>query len=259
MKKEKIVEELIKIAEELVGSGRRLRREDVTEQNFPILKIFDWEFIEEDSGYGRVEIFGDKSDKDVKEIFERELGRTLSYVGAYINEDLSTDIYYGYDSRDIMENMAEEDTKLTKQLQDDFENYDGGGWIDWIKNWLKERGCTIFSSGNTYNWGDWNGSVFEYVAFDDENGEPKMVVMWHLGGDVRGNYSYPEVWNVDFEEFISEHLDVPVYEVLGYGSEEDMQRDLEILTTGYDEYGKLVNIEHQRAEEHGQQRLFDEE
>jgi hypothetical protein len=257
MKKERIAEELIKIAEELIGDGRRLRREDVTERDFPILEIFDWEFIEEDGEYGRVKIIGGKSDKEVKEVFERRLGKPISYVGAYINEDLSTEIYYVYDSRAIMEDMAEEDTELTKQLQDDFGNYDGSGWIDWIENWLKERGCTIVSSENTYNWGDWNGSVFEYIAFDDENGEPKMAVMWHLGGDVRGNYSYPEVWNVDFEEFISEHWDVPVYEVLGYGSEVEMQRDLEILTIGYGDSGRLFDLSQQRAEELGQQRLFD--
>jgi hypothetical protein len=257
MKKEKIAEELIRIAEELVGGGRRLRREDVTERDFPILEVFDWEFIEEGGEYGRVKIIEGKSDNELKEVFERKLGKPISYAEAYISKNLYTDISYMYDSRAIMENMAEEDAELTKQLQDDFENYDGGSWANWIKNWLKERGCTIVRGGNTYNWDEWNGSVFEFIVFDDVNGEPKMVVMWHLGGDVRGNYSYPEVWNVDFEEFISEHWDVPVYEVLGYDSEEDMQRDLEILTTGSDEYGKLVNIEHQRAEEHGQQRLFD--
>jgi hypothetical protein len=133
MNKVSIAKKLLRIADELIGGGRRLRREDVTERDFPILEVFDWEFIEEDGGYGRVNIIEGKSVNELKEIFERKLGKPIGYVGAYISKDLYTDIYYGYDSRDIMENMAEEDTELTKQLQDDFENYDGGGWSDWIK------------------------------------------------------------------------------------------------------------------------------
>jgi len=261
----KVSSKLIKLAEELMSGGGelRLKRYMVNEENFPILKFLNWEFIEEDEdGGGYVEFTG-KSDKEIVSIVEEKTGLPIGSVGFYIREgERGVEFYYVVDSEKLMKENFEKDEELTAEIQRDFEeHYEGGSWIGWIVEWLKERGFTVEeeAADNTYNW-DWNGSVFELVPFFDSENNPKLVVMWHLGGDVRGSYSYPEVWDCDFREFISMHGygdEEEMLGVLGYDDMEDLLNDLEILRTGYDVGGKLEELERGGAEEEGQLRLFD--
>jgi hypothetical protein len=261
MDKTSIAKKLLRIAEELLESGR-LRKELVTEQNFPVLKLLNWEFIEEDDyGHGRVEIIGEKSGEELRDLFSELLGVPISYADIYVGDDLRVVLGIVADSKALMEANFDKDEVLTEEIQNAFEEYDGSvTWIEWIGEWLKSKGYEpdMEFADNTYNWDEWFGEVFVFVPFYAD-GESKMVVMWHLGGDVRGNYSYPEVWNANAADFIGEH---PNYELvidyLGYDSIEDMRKDLKILTTGYDDSGRLFDLSQQIVEEHGQQRLFDE-
>jgi hypothetical protein len=262
MHKANIAKKLLRIAEELI-EGSRLRKEIVTEQNFPVLKLLNWEFIEEDDyGHGRVEIIGEKSEKELRDLFSGLLDVPISYAGVYVGDDLSVSLDIIVDSKALMEANFEKDEVLTEEIQNAFEEYDGSvAWIEWIGKWLKSKGYEpdMEFADNTYNWDGWIGEVFEFVPFYTD-GEPKMVVMWHLGGDVRANYSYPEVWNVDAEDFFGSHPDdESIIYYLGYDRVEDMSEDLEVLTTGYDDSGRLFDLSQQRAEEFGQRRLFDKE
>jgi hypothetical protein len=65
-----------------------------------------------------------------------------------------------------------------------------------------------YESGNTVNFGDdcWLGDTFEFTHFVTPNQEG-VVIRWHLGGDVRCNYSEPEVWIGDFEGFMAAQQD----------------------------------------------------
>src|SRR5581483_2543551 len=105
----------------------------------------------------------------------------------------------------IQESMEKSDT-LTEEIEEEFErDYISGSWSNWIKGWVTRKGGEVEHSGNTYNedsahyWGD----IFEYTAFKDLDGHDGAIIMWHHGGDVRGNYGLPEVWFGDFEEFFS--------------------------------------------------------
>jgi hypothetical protein len=137
------------------------------------------------------------------------------------------------DSRKRIFEWMELDKKLTRQIKDDFDtHYDGGGFIEFMGNWVRgklpggkapegpkewmptrtrkrigklfgpDRGG--YGSENTYNWDNayfW-GDTFEYVHFLSVDDEEGAVVMWHIGGDVRGNYAAPEVWMGSFGEFM---------------------------------------------------------
>lgn len=65
---------------------------------------------------------------------------------------------------------------------------------------------------------DWKGDRIEYVRFETDEGDEGIVIMWHLGGDVRGNYSFPEVWIGDVDEFMNhqEESDPENVETLAY-------------------------------------------
>ncbi len=111
-----------------------------------------------------------------------------------------------YDTRKTFQSYLKQDNKWTKEIQEDFDNdYDDGSFIDFIKKWLTDRGCKIINYGNTYNF-EYNGSIYEFVQFDSSEKGEGVVVMWHLGQDVRAGYSAPEVWLGDFDEVLSTEM-----------------------------------------------------
>ena len=85
-----------------------------------------------------------------------------------------------------------------------------GVWQD-AETWLKKIGATVTKQDNTYNYDTLlDRSVCFYFfnlpgeesPYDSEY--PQYVMLWvHQYGDVRGNYSYPAVFEVtDYEIFI---------------------------------------------------------
>jgi hypothetical protein len=146
------------------------------------------------------------------------------------------EVIINYDSSQDIKDYMDLDKKLTKEVQKVFDSYDGGGWLDWREEWVKSKKWKLgeFRSGNTYeddNYYFW-GSVFEYTTFKDAKGKSGAVIMWHRGGDVRGNYSDPEVWLGDFESFYSsQHIGDPdeeIAHIMGYEGDSDrLKSDLE--------------------------------
>ncbi len=109
----------------------------------------------------------------------------------------------GYeDSKAAFENYMTKNKALTDKIQQDFEEgYSTSThrqWAGWRGEWVEQNlGVKPDFSGNTYNndpayfW----GSTFEFTSYPGG-----AVVMFHHGGDARGNYGLPEVWDGDFDE-----------------------------------------------------------
>lgn len=164
--------------------------------------------------------------------------KDIAYDGEgeiWVARDGTPDIVISYDSKAVAREYLDKDAAVTDAMWADFNDeddnselgYHGGGWIEWMKKWLTAKGYNVspdygFGADNTYNWDNayWWGDVFEYVSFHDEaNNRDGIAIMWHQGGDVRGNYSMPEVYFGDVETFISvqnvEYKDEIAY-ILGY-------------------------------------------
>lgn len=134
------------------------------------------------------------------------------------------------DAKVVIEDYLKLDKQLTREIQSEHEFglYKWG--IDWVEEWVKNRGYEIgwLGIGNTYNWGV-NVSVFMFLHFIDDRGRDCLAVMWHRGGDVRGNYSKPEIWVGDVEEFfsaISVEDEYEMADLLGYSDFDELERVL---------------------------------
>ena len=130
-------------------------------------------------------------------------------------------------SRDDIKEWMEKDQILTNAFLEWQEEQSFRSWAKEREAWIRERSSVppgvkewrpaskagsgmeigVLGSGNTTNEDSqyWWGSVFEYTHFgmDDATffNTEGLIVMWHEGGDVRGNYSTPEVWVGSVAEF----------------------------------------------------------
>jgi len=145
------------------------------------------------------------------------------------------DIIINYNSKSVAKEFLTLDKKLTKEIQEAFDSYDSGGWKDWREKWVESKGWKVgdYGSGNTYNednhyfWGD----TYEWTVFEDNKGKSGIIIQWHLGGDVRGNYSYPEVWMGDPDGFMMAQQvsdpDEEIAYIFGYeGDKEGLLADI---------------------------------
>jgi hypothetical protein len=134
------------------------------------------------------------------------------------------------DSRRIATRYMKKDDRLTAQVLEHFRNYERRttpgnkpSMLTYLENWINVHPYKSFGkpdvypegrkdwstgqheSGNTLNYGEecWLGDPLIYAHFYTGDGEG-AIIMWHKGGDVRVNYSEPEVWLGDFEGFMQE-------------------------------------------------------
>lgn len=150
-----------------------------------------------------------------------------NYEGSFYIDTKTNNIEFliNIDSKSNIENFMTQDPILTEiyfnNFSDDYNKSNIRGWSEYIKSVLEKNGFEITMSGSTYNEDNYYfwGSVYEYVAFMTEN-IAGVVIMHHLGGDVRGNYEWPIVYIGDFGEFFSfEYMSDPGEElsyILGY-------------------------------------------
>jgi len=75
-----------------------------------------------------------------------------------------------------------------------------------------------FESGNTESFGDdcWIGDTFIFAHFYMEPRGQGAIILWHKGGDIRGNYAEPEVWVGDFDAFMNEQSNCGWFEESGF-------------------------------------------
>jgi hypothetical protein len=141
--------------------------------------------------------------------------------------------YIVIDSKSFARQFMEKDEALTREIQDYFLEYarrNPPGYtpdsITYLEHWIRPHAAWVFGkepvvpggrrewefgeyeSGNTANWAEdiWLGDVYSFIHFrtPDVDG---AIIRWHRGGDIRGNYSDPEVWFGDFHAFMSNQED----------------------------------------------------
>jgi hypothetical protein len=109
--------------------------------------------------------------------------------------------------------FLKEERGLTTEIQKDFDkNYSSQGYGEFMRKWIEGKGWKPLIGGNTYNEDSafYLGGVYEWQAFSKNPNEDYafgdgddggVVIMWHGGGDVRGNYDDPVVYSGDVESF----------------------------------------------------------
>jgi len=135
------------------------------------------------------------------------------------------ELIFSVDSKSLIEDHMELHKALTAEVQEWFKKECEGRryrWLECIKEWVegkkepqgvKEWRPRIRIQGkpwkigyrgqaNTYNQTYWWGHAFEYTHFEMPDKREGLVIMWHRGGDIRGNYDYPEVWIGSVDEFL---------------------------------------------------------
>lgn len=176
----------------------------------------------------------------------------------WVNHKGEPEIIMFWDTDKFFNDHLDKDQNLTDKIQKDFEDYDGGGWADWREEWVKKQGWKVgeLGSGNTYNednfyfWGD----VFEFTDFKTSDGKEGVVIMKHIGGDVRGNYEYPEVYMGDFMDVYSSlsvgDPDEEKAQLFGYdGDAKALKADLDAWLAPVLPGGKKESIEEAKKKE----------
>lgn len=151
-----------------------------------------------------------------------------------VPEDINLEVIINIDSRKNIKNYLKIDNTLTLTLRSFLKERDDFAWKEGREAWVKAMDGEIVGSGNTYNEDSYYfwGSVYEYTAFENIAGYGSgIIVMWQLGGDVRGNYSSPEVWLGDVDEWrLMESIGDPESEIasiMGYeGNYTDFYADV---------------------------------
>ena len=160
-----------------------------------------------------------------------------------INDDGTYYANISIDSRAAHDNELSKNEELTKEAAEFFEAQEDGGFEDKMRAWVESKGWKVLETGNTYNEDsvNWWGSVYEYVDFSndpdadvqkEDPSKTNRVVMWHLGGDVRGNYELPIVYDGDADDRITYFerpgdVDEEIAHMFGYeGNKEQMAKDV---------------------------------
>lgn len=148
---------------------------------------------------------------------------------AHVRKD--GDFWIVFDSKAMAMDYMKKSEHWTEVIQKHFREYErrtrpGKGNSGYIENWVTVHPYRtwgepdvypsgrvgwktgVYGSGNSFNFGEdcWLGDVFEYTHLVTPHDEG-AVIRWHLGGDVRVNYSEPEVWIGGFEEFMGTQQD----------------------------------------------------
>ena len=106
--------------------------------------------------------------------------------------------------------------------------------LDVTDEWIDEfREGEDVEGDNTYNWGANISNDLNIDFGRDENGEPVMVIMVHLYGDIRGGYSdyfavrgtFEDLYN-DFDDAVYQSVDI----------NDRYYADINIFSEGYTVY-----------------------
>lgn len=73
-----------------------------------------------------------------------------------------------------------------------------------MQNWLDSKGFT-HRGDNTYNGDNALYHDFQYEIFRADSWDDHVIIQLHLGGDIRGNYSFPMVFELDDPDYFYDH------------------------------------------------------
>lgn len=137
--------------------------------------------------------------------------------GAWIydsNGNIREDVLVG-DVLPLLEDLKEVEMDVTDE------------WIDEFLNDPDTKG------DNTYNWGANISSDLDFNTGKDENGDEVMVIMVHLRGDIRGNYSDYFAVKCSFKDMYY-NFDDAVYQSKAINDR--YTADINIFAEGYNVY-----------------------
>ncbi len=138
------------------------------------------------------------------------------------------------DSKKIVDNYLSFDKKMTDKIRKEIGQFeDIGSWADQREAWIESKKWKAVNSGNTYNNDEayfW-GSTFEWTEFDTDKGENGAIILWHMGGDVRGNYEPETIYFGDFQDFFAAQYfgdaEEEIAYLLGYeGNYDQLKKDV---------------------------------
>lgn len=110
-----------------------------------------------------------------------------------------------------LEYRVELDEELDNSLQAviDRDNY-SSYWRD-IETWIAEAGMTEKSSNNSYNYDNALSDDILWIEITSPEGDDYIILQVHLGGDIRGNYSRPHVFQVTDPDYFYMQSDLSLF------------------------------------------------
>lgn len=129
--------------------------------------------------------------------------------GKTVVSHLSLDVFHFLSERVTFD--AERDAAFREFANDPERS--GDSWFENLEEWRTSdlaEGLTHRYGVNTYNGEDCLSQVLQYDAFDDEDGDPVLVLMVHGGADVRGGYSSPRFFTMSEEFDLCDNADFDV-------------------------------------------------
>jgi len=127
----------------------------------------------------------------------------------------------GIDLIEMAKNEMAKDGKAKKlQKQLDKLADEGYGWP--VENLVELDGWELVASDNTYNNGgeDWLDGTYLVNIVKNDEGEVFSCIQKHAGGDVRGNYYTPEVFNDEWDNLIGHYASSDAIDVAGNSGSE---------------------------------------
>ncbi|MDP2692310.1 MAG: hypothetical protein Q8O88_01560 [bacterium] len=117
---------------------------------------------------------------------------------------------YSYDQQEITINLYPfllkhlEITDISEALNNKFKRYmkkSDGSYLNDMEVFIKAEGTVLDSVFNTYNGDSMLSQVLQGIVFTFNN-EHYIILQVHTGADVRGGYTIPQVFKLDYDSFI---------------------------------------------------------
>lgn len=151
--------------------------------------------------------------KNLKEI--REMLKEVN--NKHWNEERTDlDLKYYVPTDMICEELEPFEIGIEKSVYDYIEKQEGKNWFSYygITDYFEENGYEEIGNGdNTYNHCGRPQNDFNWQTFK-KNDEYYVVMSFHLGGDIRGNYTDDIVLKFDYDTQFYEVLDDLLYRVV---------------------------------------------
>jgi len=122
--------------------------------------------------------------------------------------------------------ITEESERLNEILQEIIETSGNGSYPADVEDFLTridaDKEGYACGGANTYNYDNILAGVLQYDIFEDTEGDTYIALQVHLGCDVRGGYTKPQVFKLDEPDyFIMAQSDITAWCGCGHWSSDD--------------------------------------
>lgn len=152
----------------------------------------------DDEGYEYV-----KNLKEVREFLKEKNEKWWN------GERKDLDLKYYVPTDIICEAIAPYEVGIGKNVYDWIENYNKNHWVDYMtfSRYLEEHGNESLGGDNTYNHCGRVQNDFNWETFKLNDDRYWVVLAFHIGGDIRGNYTDEIVLEFEYDTQFLEVLD----------------------------------------------------